>query len=572
MSPANFSGRTRQRGAFFPTLSRDTWKRSLDPGIASTGDLQIAATRLVVALGAFVLVAQFPSDDMLFRSLAQAWFLAYALLSTAVLLVLTFHGMREHWSVPWIEFGFVACLVLATNDSDSPFLFLLLLPITAAASFGEKQALAILACSVTYLVLLLNTQTHGSRSLSALAPLLAVTALGYLLARLRGVDVENRARLAVLAKSSRSADVRVGCDRLISMNLDALRVHFRATSALLVVQTVHGTTTRLYRSDDGQHELPPPEDMAHATERWFFELPEEPSIYPMPIVQRWVDRLRETERLPSSSNAGAGKIVAELLEATFLLSTQYRQSDGAQGRLVVTRNGDRFSPADLAFLDLFARSLAVIAANACLTEELVANAAEDERANISRDLHDTAVQPYLGIRLALQCMARDLAKDTAIVERLQRISEIADTAVDELRAYTARLRGRTASPTISLHAAIERHAARLARFYGLSVDVELDPQAPIEGPLADAVFHIVAEGLSNVLRHTTSNRARVAIGRERDVIVVAVANQRLEGSAAPDPFIPRSIHERAQTLGGSTAVESIDEWTAVRVRLPTLQI
>ena len=55
-----------------------------------------------------------------------------------------------------------------------------------------------------------------------------------------------------------------------------------------------------------------------------------------------------------------------------------------------------------------------------LIEELIAGAAESERLAMSRDLHDTTIQPYIGLKLALEGLYRGPTRKT----RLDRISPI----------------------------------------------------------------------------------------------------------------------------------------------------
>jgi signal transduction histidine kinase len=242
---------------------------------------------------------------------------------------------------------------------------------------------------------------------------------------------------------------------------------------------------------------------------------------------------------------------------------------GTDGRLVLIKAQEAFSLRDRTFLTQCAKALGVVAANACLTDELIASAADDERLTICRDLHDTAVQPYLGLKLALEAMARDFAAQPAVVERVHRVKSITEAAVEELRTYTANLRGRTVAPATSVRAAIERHAARLGRFYGLQVAVCFDPELRIEGRIAEAIFQLVAEALSNVLRHTASRRARVDVGSDGRVIMVQVANRWPEDSPKPPPFVPRSIEERALELGGRVRIRMNDDrWTLVDIELP----
>ena len=530
-----------------------------------TIDVDIAGTRLLLALGAFAGFSWGPPEQASQTTLMQVLLLAYVLFSSVTCWLVMCRQTRPSAMAATLEFALLAGLVLETGGVTSPLVLLLVIPVLAAASIGKSHAVVILVSAIAYLLLLTLLRPPRLADASAVAfTTLLVATLGQLMLRMRRVEARVSARLAVLTDSARTADVRLGCDRVIHTNLIALHDHYHARSALLIVRTMTRAGAHLYRSDAGDRESPAPADVR--LNELLFGLAESISVYPSSRMQTVLQRLNRGESSQGSRPDHVAS-VAQLLQAKFLIAVPYRQSDGASGRLVITRNERRFSQRDVEFLELFALSLGAIAANACLSEELVLNAAEEERAAISRDLHDTAMQPYIGIRLALQAMAREFAGDAGVEMRLKRICEIADVAIDELRAYTARLRGQPISPAMSLHDAVERHAARLFRFYGLSVEVDLDPAAVVQGPLAEALFHMVAEGLSNVLRHTASHQARVSLREDSGEIMLDIANRRRPGSVAK-PFVPRSIFERAEQVGGSTMVRDDGEWTVVHVQVP----
>jgi signal transduction histidine kinase len=77
---------------------------------------------------------------------------------------------------------------------------------------------------------------------------------------------------------------------------------------------------------------------------------------------------------------------------------------------------------------------------------------------------------------------------------------------------------------------------------------------------------MIAEGLSNVRRHTDAGRAEIRIRAASGRLHLTVANEH-QGEPAPE-FFPRSIGERAAALGGSARVEPASGRTAVHVEIP----
>jgi len=86
------------------------------------------------------------------------------------------------------------------------------------------------------------------------------------------------------------------------------------------------------------------------------------------------------------------------------------------------------------------------------------------------------------------------------------------------------------------------------------VHVEAETALPAHDRLAAEVFQMVAEGLSNVRRHTRSAQATVTLSCQDDQLRLSIAND-VATAAVPTLFTPRSITERATALGGCAHVE-----------------
>jgi len=197
-------------------------------------------------------------------------------------------------------------------------------------------------------------------------------------------------------------------------------------------------------------------------------------------------------------------------------------------------------------------------------EELVSTAAERERSRIALDIHDSAVQPYIGLRMAVQGLYREAASDDPMKAQLGEIVEMADATVRDLRAYASGVKRAELPDDDVLIAAVREQAERYERFYGMQVKVDIDKV--VFGSLSSDIYHIIVEGLSNIRKHTTSNKAFVRVMREALALRIQIGNE----SANPHGrhFTPRSIEQRAQTLGGTVCVGAQDGYTLVDVNVP----
>src|SRR4029450_12005248 len=156
-------------------------------------------------------------------------------------------------------------------------------------------------------------------------------------------------------------------------------------------------------------------------------------------------------------------------------------------------------------------AIARVIENTQLTDELVLKAAEHERFRISLDIHDTTVQPYIGLKLGLDALHREAGDPNPLSRRIGELLEMASMTIRDLRGYATALREKAPMSGNALMSAVREQAERFNRFYGVEVDVQSDPGMQGGAQVAAEAFRIISEGLSNVLRHTSARRAFVRL-------------------------------------------------------------
>src|SRR4029079_19308227 len=97
--------------------------------------------------------------------------------------------------------------------------------------------------------------------------------------------------------------------------------------------------------------------------------------------------------------------------------------------------------------------------------------------------------------------------------RLGKLEAMADQGIDDLRSYVHGL-SRRSDRRSALYASLSRFAKRFSDSTGINVVMNCPQNANVGDRLAAEVFHIIAEALSNVRRHTTSNTAAVRLAVE----------------------------------------------------------
>ena len=187
-----------------------------------------------------------------------------------------------------------------------------------------------------------------------------------------------------------------------------------------------------------------------------------------------------------------------------------------------------------------------------------------ERRRISRDLHDGSIQPYLGLKWALEAIQTKAASGHAVTEDLSRLVERVDHEILTMRSYVNSLREAPVSRKIELPGALRSQVVRWNDLYNLKVSLRASGAARMVGEnLASAVLNIANEGLSNIRRHTVASSARILLSCCVDQIRMVIVNP-VAPDAVPRLFKPHSIDERVRTLGGDCRVDYAG-WRETRV-------
>ncbi len=195
----------------------------------------------------------------------------------------------------------------------------------------------------------------------------------------------------------------------------------------------------------------------------------------------------------------------------------------------------------------------------------IVEAAAAERRRIERNLHDGTQQRLVSIAMALGLADARLATEPAaarpIVQEARRA--LAET-LDELRELSQGIHPGILTER-GLPAALDELAYRAG--------IPLDRRVALEGRLPEAVeaavYYLVSESLTNVVKHAEASQARVAVERRNGTVVVEVADDGAGGADAGAGSGLRGLSDRVQALGGRLDVRSPEgRGTVVRAEIP----
>ncbi len=385
--------------------------------------------------------------------------------------------------------------------------------------------------------------------------------LGYMTAYWGGKELLARRRVRLLRELAAVANPRLGIDHARDQGLHRVLEFFDAASCVLVSPRAGSEEHVMYRLDaGGRRALPQP--LTAKSAQALLGLP-------AGFSAAW----HPGKALATPELAVQCERLANLLETQFFATVPYEPREDSHGRLYLTA-ARRLSDGDAEFLRQAVDQIAAVADKLALMDAIMAGAAQLERSRISRDIHDTTVQPYIGLKLGLEALQRRLEASSPVKKQLDELVEMARLVVHDLRAYVARLRrddgsGEPAAwPAEHLMAGLREHLGRYRSFYGIDVELRSDKSSALTDRVAAEAYQIVCEGLANIHRHTPAKRAFVELRFKPDSLAIEIGNE-CAPAVPPIAFVPRSIAERARALGGTTTVELRERGhDVVRVAIP----
>jgi PAS domain S-box-containing protein len=207
-----------------------------------------------------------------------------------------------------------------------------------------------------------------------------------------------------------------------------------------------------------------------------------------------------------------------------------------------------------------------------LRRQEVELAAEWERANLARELHDSVTQALFSMTLTTRSAEMLLQRDpAAAAEKLAELRDLGRDALAEMRALIFELRPGGLEQD-GLVQALRTHAASVQSRTGLPVAVEADWVDRLPDAVENGLYRIGQEALHNVVKHASAAQARIELALEGDVVRLAVEDDG-HGfdslAVSGDRLGLAGMRARAERIGGALSVRSErGEGTRVEVSVP----
>jgi PAS domain S-box-containing protein len=206
----------------------------------------------------------------------------------------------------------------------------------------------------------------------------------------------------------------------------------------------------------------------------------------------------------------------------------------------------------------------------------LAAAHEEERSRLARELHDGLGQALTSLSLFAKDLENDADPDLAA--RLTSFRKEIEQAIATARSMAWSLRP-AALDRLGLIPALEELLSHTREHHGLNVNLHVsEGEIGFPREAETAIYRIVQEALTNVIKHAHANHASVVVSHRRGTLTVIVEDDgtgfqpdRVAEYGGPGERLGLlDIRERAEALGGRVDIESTPgKSTTVRVLIPT---
>ncbi|HTZ05809.1 MAG TPA: GAF domain-containing protein [Gaiellaceae bacterium] len=223
----------------------------------------------------------------------------------------------------------------------------------------------------------------------------------------------------------------------------------------------------------------------------------------------------------------------------------------------------RFNDDDLRIAEIFAgrAAVAVELSQRVARDALrrVVTAQELERRRLARELHDETGQALTSILLGLRAV-EDARETDELGAAIAGVRDLVRSTLLDVRRLAVELRP-SVLDDFGLVAALERLTETFAEQTGMAVQFEelLPPGERLPSEVETALYRIVQESLTNVVKHAQATTVSIVLARKADSVSLVVEDD----GVGFDPGSPREggiglvgMQERVALLGGRLSIES----------------
>ncbi|NUO82922.1 hypothetical protein HUU05_22860, partial [candidate division KSB1 bacterium] len=207
------------------------------------------------------------------------------------------------------------------------------------------------------------------------------------------------------------------------------------------------------------------------------------------------------------------------------------------------------------------------------------SARETERTHLAREIHDELGQYLTGLKMDVAFMENMITEQNgetpraSLLNKVHAMSSLLDSTVKTVRKISTELRPAVLD-SLGLLAAIEWLAEEFQKRSGITCECFLTAtEVNLDRDRATAVFRIMQESLTNVMRHAQATRVTITFEKETDHYRIEVKDNgrgvQPQELRKRDSFGVLGMQERAHVFGGTaTLTGEPGKGTTLRVKIP----
>ena len=473
----------------------------------------------------------------------------------------------------WIDVAWSCLIMKLWSIGAMMMVFTLVHPVVLATigyGIGQGLLLALFALLLTLGLLIDNGSEFmrglGWRQTMQVLLLLSLVPAAAMIARPMGIRLR---WIAMLDELEAQLDARRGLESTCTELAERLRNATQADVVALVLPSHLGapamiagrgescfrTTAEVHAHLESLLSRVPACPMSHTARHWWDPRPSTQLHTEIPVPQGLPDHLAE---------------LAKTLDMRSLHVIPLTRYAHHHGHLLVGYRHHHNDEYKVAALTKAAPELLHIIERATLVDQLQEESANHERARIGRDLHDSAIQPYLGLKYAVESVALRIPVDNPARAELDALAELVNGEVFALRELISGLRTGHNPGDNALVPAVRRQVLRFSLLFGIDVEIDCPDTLATTRTMASALFHMVNEVLNNIRKHTAACRVWIPLSIQSSSICLVVRDDAgsIQGRPAND-FRPVSLIERIGELNGSLHISRPDSLnTKLVIQIP----
>lgn len=531
----------------------------------------IALMRLILASAALLVIYLDPAEPDRFVSATYGALILYVVYSLTIFVATSGRRRIESLSrwAHWIDVLWFTVLIGLSSGTNSIFFFFYYFAILTA-SFRRGFATGVRVTLVSSLLFTIVGYLTGLPDVEInrliLRPV-TMLGLGYMVAYWGGCEIELRNRLSFLKDITHLSNPRFGVDHIISSAMERFREYYDADKCLLITNSDWQGDYRLRIVGRKTEGLNAPGEVVGPE---IAELFLSPAAAELIIQQSTSSSFRyDLETGERTKPSPVNSSLINTLESDRFLSVPINYRGEWIGRFYVVGPQRKLKPADADFVLQGIAQMMPLLENILLVDRLASDAAAHERDKIARDLHDSVLQPYIGLQMGLASLQQKIERrDDDVLQHVNELRDLTVRGVTDLRAYAGGIKSGDSGNNPLLSPAIRRFAARFAEATGIKVNVQAPDDLRTNDRLTAEIFQLITEGLSNIRRHTSARTAWAVLSQDDQNLTLRIENEDLE-ETNNGTFRPRSLTERAASLGGRLEVHrQAAGRTIVEIQIP----